>query len=106
MNRNDAKKIAETISNEDLALMFERAKDAIDDWTVVSICNKGMTKGLAWNILARDFDVNGTNSILAKTNMIREFGAFLTENIKIKKIKKVEAKPPIHQDPIFNTKTI
>jgi hypothetical protein len=34
--------------------MFDLAKNNIEDWSKVSIVNKGMTKGTAWNILASD----------------------------------------------------
>ncbi|HDZ15590.1 hypothetical protein LCGC14_0501080 [marine sediment metagenome] len=102
MNRKDARKIAETITNEQLQKMFDEAKKNITDWTVVSICNKGMTKGVAWNILAKNFDVNEEHHILGKTNMVREFGDFLSPDFKPKKVKKPQGTPPTHQDPIFN----
>ena len=53
MNRPDAKKIAQYITNEQLQKMFDNAKVGIKDWTKVSIVNKGLTKGVAWNILAK-----------------------------------------------------
>ncbi len=96
----DAKIIADTITNEQLKQMFDAAKVGIKDWTAVSSVNKGMTKGLAWNILAKDFDVNKNYHDLAKINMIREFGEFLPNNLKPKKEKK-ESRKPTHQDPIF-----
>lgn len=101
MNRNDARKIAETISNEQIQQMFENAKSKITDWTKVSTANKGLTKGTAWNILAKDFDVNKTHHILAKKNMVWEFGDFLPEELKIKRQKTIRSIPPAHQDPIF-----
>lgn len=73
MNRTDSKKIAEKITNEQLLEMFNVAKTMIRDWTRISNVNKGMTKGVSWNILAKDFDVNATYHILAKTNQIMEF---------------------------------
>lgn len=102
MNRNDARKIAETITNNQLQQMFDTAKTNIKDWTKVSSVNKGATKGLAWNILARDFDVNADHHILAKTNMVREFGEFLPEELKPKNTRqKSQEKPPVHQEPKF-----
>jgi len=100
MNRNDARKIAETITNEQLQKMFETAKAKITDWTKVSNVNKGLTKGIGWNILAKDFDVNAKHRILAKINMIREFGEFLPDELKPKK-KIKPFSPPTHQDPQF-----
>jgi len=102
MNKKDARKIAETITNEELKEMFDCAKIGITDWTKVSNVNKGMTKGVSWNILAKDFDINKTHHILAKINMIREFGEFLPDQIKPKRdSKKLSGNPPIHQEPNF-----
>lgn len=100
MNRPHARKIAETITNEELKNMFETAKIKISDWTKVSNVNKSLTKGTSWNILAKDFDVTTEYHILAKTNMIREFGEFLPNDLKPKK-KIVNNNTPIHQEPKF-----
>lgn len=101
MNRKTARTIAETITNEQIKQMFDSAKANITDWTKVSNCNKGLTKGSAWNILAKDFDVNANHHILAKTNYVREFGEYLSDELKpVKKSKKV-LNTPIHQNPIF-----
>lgn len=96
MNRNEARKIAETITNEQLQAMFNTAKEMITDWTKVSDVNLGLTKGTSWNILAEDFDVNERYHIMEKTNMVREFGEFLPKELKPKKIF-----TPTHQAPRF-----
>lgn len=103
MNRKDSKKIAETITNEQLKQMLDNAKENIKDWTVVSNVNKGITKGVSWNILGKDFDINKTYFHIVKTNMIREFGEYLPNDIKPTKKSKSSTKPPIHQDPIFKS---
>ena len=100
MNRPDAKKIAQYITNEQLQKMFDNAKVGIKDWTKVSIVNKGLTKGVAWNILAKDFDPNVSHHMLAKTNMVREFGEFLPDEMKIKK-EKQKNQTPFHKNPQF-----
>jgi hypothetical protein len=100
MNRNDARKIAQIITNEQLQQMFDNAKKGIKDWTKVSSINKGFTKGTVWNIFTKDFDVNNRINILGKINMIREFGKFLPAELKPEK-KKKQIKSPVHQDPIF-----
>lgn len=100
MNRYDAKRIAQTITNDQLDQMFQKAKESITDWTKTSSVNKGLTKGAAWNILAKDFDVNHSYHILAKANMVREFGEFLPEELKPQK-KEKNPSTPIHQEPIF-----
>lgn len=101
MNRKLAREIAETISNKQLQQMFNKAKVEIKDWTKVSFVNKGMTKGAAWNILAKDFDLESTSHIMAKTNMIREFGEFLPYEFNPKKKGFKELPKPMHQEPKF-----
>ena len=101
MNRNDAKQIAKTITNEQIQDMFNKAKENIKDWTKISNVNKGLTKGSAWNILAKDFDILTNHHILAKTNYIREFGEFLPDELKPKKKTKRISQNPIHQEPVF-----
>lgn len=97
MNRADAKKLAETLTTDQLKDMFKRAKENISDWEQVSSVNKGMTIGATWNILA---NCNAFDSQLARTNMIREFGDYLDENIKPKKVtKKLTEKNIFHQSP-------
>lgn len=101
MNKSQARKIAEKITNQELLEMFENAKTGIKDWSKVSICNKSFSKGTAWNILTKGFDVNNRIHILGKTNMIREFGAFLPDHLKPKRIKKPKS-PYLHdQKPNF-----
>lgn len=101
MNRKNAKLIAETITNDQLQQMFENAKNNITDWTVVSNVNKGITKGVGWNILAKNFDINEKYHIMAKINMVREFGDYLPDELKPQKKIKQKSKPPIHQKPKF-----
>src|SRR5882757_7832494 len=101
MNRTNAKKIAETITNEDLLKMLLTAKEKIKDWSVVSSVNKGMTKGVGWNILAKDFDVNKNYHIMAKINMVREFGEYLSaELLPTKKVKNINTNVH-HEEPKF-----
>ena len=105
MNKSTAKQIAETITNEQLLVMFTNAKNSIKDWNKVSIVNKGMTKGTAWNILAKDFDINKTYHILAKTNMVREFGDYLPIKIEMSSLYGNVTNNtfnPIHMDPDFD----
>jgi hypothetical protein len=102
MRRSDARKLAEIVTNEQLKQMFDNAKVGIKDWTKVSSCNIGFTKGVAWNILTKGFDVIKPIHILAKTNMIREFGEFLPGELKQKVSRnKRNIINPVHHDPIF-----
>lgn len=100
MNKTEAKKIAETITNEELGVMFENAKKGITDWSKVSNLNKGLSKGVAWNILASDFDVSKKYNNLVKNNMVREFGEFLPDYLKPTKKNKPQINV-VHQEPKF-----
>lgn len=102
MNNTLAKKIAETITNEELQEMFASAKASIKDWTARSSVNKGMTKGTAWNILAKDFDVTRKYHALAKKNMIWEFGDFLPAHLMPQKVSRKSLPNTVHQEPIFS----
>jgi hypothetical protein len=98
MNRNEARKLAETVSDEDIKQMFINAQTRITDWEQVSRVNKGMTKGAAFNILAKG---GVASHILGRTNQIWEFGEFLPNYQKPVKKEKNYPKP-FHQDPSFN----
>ena len=101
MNRADARKIAEVITNQQLQDMFNTAKNSISEWNVRSNVNKGMSKGAAWNVLASNFDIEHNYNVLAKTNMVREFGEFLPNDLKPK--KKIKTLGDfVHQEPKFN----
>ena len=102
MNKTDAKKIAETITYEQLTKMFDTAKDKITDWTVVSNVNKSISKGTAWNVLYQGLDIKILTFPVAVKNMIWEFGDYLDEELKIS--KNITSKQQVritHQEPIF-----
>jgi len=101
MKKSDAKQIAETITNEQILEMFNKAKVGIKDWTQTSACNKSVSKGVAWNVLASNFDVKYQYSDLAKTNMVHEFGDFLQDNLKPKSAVMRDPPSVYHQDPVF-----
>lgn len=103
MTKQESSIIAEKITNEEILEMFENAKQSITDWNVVSKCNRGLSKGCAWNILAEDFDVNKKYHIMAIKNMVREFGEYLPNHLK--PVKKVKAKVSfVHHEPRFKLK--
>ena len=102
MNLTQSRKVLETITSTQIKAMFDNAKASIKDWTRASNNNKGLTKGVAWNILAADFDENKECHKLAKLNMIREFGEYLPSELKPNRKLKAKSKP-VHQEPIFKT---
>lgn len=96
MTRQEAKEIAETVTEQELKQMFFNAQNGIKDWTKISRVNKGLTKGAAFNILTK-CSVNVKDKLIT-TNMIWEFGEWLPNYEK----KIVERKPqykPTHQEP-------
>lgn len=97
MNRNEARKLAETVSNEEIEQMLLNAQKSIKDWTEISRVNKGLTKGTAFNILSKG---GVANHILGRTNQIWEFGEFLPNYQKQVKEKK-PTRTPTHQEPKF-----
>lgn len=102
MKKHDAKEIAETITNGQILEMFNRAKSRMKDWTLPSACNGSVSKGVAWNVLASDFNVNEKYSYAAKVNMVHEFGDFLPAAMKPKaKAVPGRTRDIMHQDPVF-----
>ena len=102
MNRNEAKQLAETVTLEDLKAMFKNAKEKITNWEERSSVNLGMTKGTGYNILSLKKEYSSINEIhiLARINMIREFGEYLPGYEKPSK-KKKDLPKPVHQEPNF-----
>lgn len=104
MNKNEARELAEKITEAEMTEIFENAKVGIKDWTKVSRINKSLTIGTAWNILYVAFkEVEfSRNHAIGKRNMIFEFQNFLPKHLILE--KKVKNKPDVkiqHQNPIF-----
>ena len=102
MNKSNAKKIAETITFNQLQEMFNNAKNNIDDWTKVSSVNKSMTIGTTWNILFVGLKPAVINQKHALINMIWEFGDYLPDEVKITNKTKEKSEVKVtHQEPKF-----
>ena len=105
MNKRDAKQLAETITAQQLAAMFENAKASVTDWREPSKVNPSITLGAAWNIYYPAL-VKGLRAISlphVKTNMVWLFGDYLPDDLKPEK-KNNCRKPAVdvfHQEPIF-----
>ena len=97
MRRSEAKTIAEKVTVDELKQMFINARKGIKEWEQVSRVNKGMTKGTTFNILSK-CGISDNTHILAKTNMVWEFGEWLPNYKKEETKKKSEVKP-VHQEP-------
>jgi len=102
-NRHQSKTLVPFVTNEDLAYMFNNAKNQINDWTVRSTLNKGMSKGAAYNILKSVGDGNKHHQI-AICNAIREFGEYLPDVILglISCHKKRPIPDVFHEEPKFD----
>lgn len=105
MNRRDAKKIAETITRDQLLGMFEAAKFGVSDWSKVSDVNLFFSKGASWNRLYPVLISGRPLPLPAKTNMVHEFGDFLPTHLKPQ--KKQTTKPTVerlHEEPNFGVR--
>jgi hypothetical protein len=104
MNKHEAKKLAETVTLDELKSMFKNAQNYINDWTQVSRVNKGMTIGTTYNILSFEPDRYADVKEISGpglTNMIWEFGEFLPGYEKpVSKTRSTKA-TIMHQEPIF-----
>lgn len=103
MNRNEASKLADTVSLDDLKQMFKNAQTGVKDWTIASRVNKGLSLGVTYNILSKGLnEKQSANEIhhIAKTNMIWAFGEFLPGYQKPVKAQKQDITPS-HQEPNF-----
>lgn len=105
MNKTDAKKIAQTITREQLGAMFEAAKSGIKDWEKRSAVNPVLTIGKSWNVLHGAFergDLRGERiRLMVYKNMIWEFGDFLPDDLKPKKKARPALPDPFHEEPMF-----
>lgn len=98
----ESAKLADLVTQTDLMRMFKNAQTGIQDWRVASTNNKGISKGVAYNIL-KGVKLGHSNKLGIK-NAIREFGEFLPEDI-LAQVVRPGKKPtvvPAHQDPIFD----
>jgi hypothetical protein len=103
MNRNEAKKLAETVTLEELRQMLNTAKDKVPDWAVASRVNKGLSLGITYNIFTAGWEqYKSAKDIhnLAKTNMIWAFGEYLPGYTKPVRKEKQDVVPS-HQEPKF-----
>lgn len=104
ISKAEAFEIANDITNDDLEVMFLNTMKGIDDWGEMSNVNKGLTKGTSWNIFAHQFNPELKYSYITKCNMVREFGDFLPDELRLKKVpSKTEVRvKTIHQEPNFS----
>ncbi len=98
MTNKYAKELAETITNKQLLSMLSRAANEVKDWSKPSKSNKGLSRGINWNMFCKDFDVSIKYASIRKYRMLQEFGEFLTEDLKQVKKRKPECKA-VHFDP-------
>jgi hypothetical protein len=101
MNNKFAYELSRRITNEQIADMLEKAKTGVKDWTKASKANKGLSRGVHWNIFCKDFKVEKECSYILKYRMIQEYYEFLPTELQPPKKPKKLQKPPTHFDPIF-----
>lgn len=107
MKKSYAKKLAESVTNQELREMFYNAQRSITqwgNWEKASKVNKSLSIGTAFNILSYGVDsdefMDQKITSIAKFNMIREFGEYLPnyqpEQTKVKSNIKIT-----HHEPKF-----
>ncbi len=85
MTRSEAKKLAETVTVNDLKYMFVTAYGRVKNWEAPSRGNKGLSVGTVFNLFTKGGISEDTHK-LAKINMIREFGEYLPNYEKKKRL--------------------
>jgi len=101
MNKSSARRIAETITRDQLLAMFERAKAEISDWTQPSRVNPGFSLGVVWNMTyPLLMEGKGLRPTII-TNMIWAFGDYLDESLKPAKVCRPKPPEVYHEQPVF-----
>jgi hypothetical protein len=100
MNHVRAKRIADVVKNEEILQMLLKAQKHITGWEEPSKLNKGISKGICWNILTKDFNVKNKLHPMVKINLLKEYGEYLEGYGEEPPPKKRPTKVP-HQEPIF-----
>lgn len=85
MNKKDAKIIAKTITFDQVFQMLDNAQKNVTNWREISRVNFGITKGMAWDLLAKPYKTDNDISDMSLYYLILEFGDYLPEDLKIKK---------------------
>jgi len=101
MNKSNAKVIAETITRDQLAAMFQTAKESISDWSAASSVNPSMSMGKVWNIMYPLFVANQPLRPQITINMVWAFGDHLEPSLKPAKKKRAAPAAVHHEDPRF-----
>lgn len=101
MSPRNAKIIAETVTRDQLAAMFEKARASITDWTVASDINPGMSLGKTWNVMYPFFMSGKKLQPIHIKNMVWSFGDYLDEALKPAKKQRAPLPTPYHEDPVF-----
>jgi len=100
MQRCEARRLAETCKEEELIGMLARARVEIVDWRKPSRINPSLSRGAVFNIfIACDLKTNGAAFLMAKTNMIAEFGEYLPGYQPTKRRARRKADGLLHSDP-------
>jgi ATP-dependent phosphoenolpyruvate carboxykinase len=101
MTQQYAKDLANRMSNQEIKEMLVNAMNGITDWTQPCKLNSGMSWGIAWNLLAKNFDGNNGHREFHKVQLLRMFEAWLPEKYKQVRKKKMNPEKVAHQEPDF-----
>lgn len=106
MNRQEAKRLAETLTAEQVEETLLAAQHGIKDWKAPTTLNQGLSYGYAYNLYSKiDFSKLGTGRIV-QYNFLVIFGDFLPGYQKPFKAVTAGDRYVHHEEPNFkNTNT-
>lgn len=97
LKRSEARAIEETLTDEQMKTMLERAKQFIVDWGVSSRVNPSLSRGFIWNLLVpRAFEKNVK---IIRHGLLLEFGDFLPQELWPVRRTRSKAVLKTHQEP-------
>lgn len=77
-----AKELSNKITNAQIVDMLEKAKLCIKNWKKASRANKGLSRGVHWNMFCKDFKIENTYHPILKYRIIQEYNEFLPTNLQ------------------------
>lgn len=71
MNKKYATDLSHVITNKQIFDILEKAKLNIKDWSRPSKANKGISRGVIWNMFCKYFDINNHYHYIVKYRIIQ-----------------------------------
>ena len=101
LTKKYCRELSKTITNVDLMWILVRARYEVTDWEKASRSNKGLSRGVNWNLFCKDFDVDEDYPPIRKYRILEEFGEYVPPSLRPEPIVKVNPNVT-HQLPDFS----